>query len=500
MAGQMSSPVGEGGAGAAAEWVREAIEAAKRGDRFLALEYLEQALQEDPDHEAALLWKAGLTLDRQEAIWCLRRVLAKNPHNARARAGLAWFQQEEAKEASKAAVPEPRDLEPGPAPEARREERAEAWPEEAPGVPEVEIAIPAPPEPEPEEEVPALLPGPKPGAGEGVDWLRRRLEGREPAVPTREREEEAEAGEGGVPPEGAPRLFPSIVEELRAGVLAEEPSPEEVAGRAARRMGGVQWLILALLFTALCGLVGIVGYLAVMRPQQVAPTPTAAVVETQARSPQPGGEAVRGPAVTEASSQDLNILQIRYLPGGEGTPFRLLGEILNNSSSLLADPQVELALYNASGEVVFQQPGLVARRLLGPGARSPFEVVLREAPAPWDRFAVRVAAQPIGPEVLEFSPEVAVPVHEAEDLGGGKYRIKGEVVNQATFPAEKVEVVCTLYAGEEEAIVAMALADVDPLTLEPGGRGTFTLEVQVPEGMAVSGYRLFAQGLRAKGP
>ncbi|MGQ9569219.1 MAG: hypothetical protein ACUVWW_14380, partial [Anaerolineae bacterium] len=79
-------------------------------------------------------------------------------------------------------------------------------------------------------------------------------------------------------------------------------------------------------------------------------------------------------------------------------------------------------------------------------------------------------------------------------------RIKGEAVTQAPFPAEKVEVVCTLYAGEEEAIVAMALAEVEPPTLAPGGRGAFTLEVQVPEGMAVSGYRLFAQGFRAHGP
>ncbi len=472
---------GKGGAGAAAQWVREAVEAAKRGDRFLALEYLEQALQEDPDHEAALLWKAGLTLDRQEAIWCLRRVLAKNPHNARARAGLAWFQQQEAQEAARTAPPKPSPREPEPVPQVE---------EEAPAEPAVRIAIPRPPEPAPEEEeVPALLPGPRPGAWEGVERLRRRLEGKWPA------EEEEEVGE---PLEGAPRVFPSIVEELRAGVLAEEPSPEEVPGRAARRMGGAQWLILALLFTALCGLVGVVAFL-VLRPTQAVAPPTAAVVETQARVPQPGGEAVQEPPVTGTSSQDLGILQIRYLPGDEGAPFRLLGEVRNNSAGLLADPQVELALYSAMGEVVLQQRGLVARRLLGPGARSPFEVVLRETPASWEKYSVRVAAQPVGQEVLEFWPEVAVPVHEAEDLGGGVYRIKGEVVNQAAFPAERVEVVCTLYAGEGEAIVAMALADVEPLTLGPGERGTFALEVQVPEGMAVSGYRLFAQGFRAQG-
>lgn len=497
MTRERSGPADGGGASAAAEWVREAIEAAKRGDRFLALECLEQALQEDPDHEAALLWKAGLTLDRQEAIWCLRRVLAKNPLNPRARAGLAWFQQQEAEEAVRAAPSEPSRREPELGPEAE-EEVPQAWPEEEarPEPPEMRVTIPGPPEPKPQEEVPALLPGPRPGVGEDVDRLRRRVEGRGPAPPAWEPEGEEE--EASAPPEGAPRVFPSIVDELRAGVLAEEPSPEALARPAARRMGGAQWLLLALLLTMLCGLVGIVGFL-VMRPTQAVSPPTAAMVETQVRAPQPGGEAVREPAVTEASSQDLSILQIRYLPGAGGAPFRLLGEVLNTSAGLLADPQVELALYNAAGEMVFRQPGLVARRLLGPGARSPFEVVLQEAPVPWERYSVRVATQPVGADVLEFWPEVAVPVHEAEDLGAGRYRIKGEAVNQALFPAEKVEVVCTLYAGEEEAIVAMALAEVEPPTLAPGGRGAFTLEVQVPEGMAVSGYRLFAQGFRAQG-
>lgn len=481
MAGETSGPVDREGAGAAAAWVREAIEAAKRGDRFLALQCLEQALQEDPDHEAALLWKAGLTADRQEAIWCLRRVLAKDPHNARARAGLAWFQQQEAEEAPTMAPPEP-------TPETRweeeQEEAAEAVLEEGPPeLPEAEISIPPFPEPQREAE------------REEVDWLRGRLERREEAIPRKEREPEVQ--EERVPAGEAPRLVPSIVDELRAGVLAEEAAAEKVARPAAQRMGGAEWLILALLAAALCGLVGIIAFL-VLRQEPAASVPTAVVVETQVRAARPDGDAAREPAVTDASSRDLSILQVRYVPGDERVPSRLLGEVANNSSRLLGDLQAELTVYNSAGEVVLRQPGLVARRLLAPGTRSPFEVVLRQVPAPSEWYSVRVVAQAVGSEVLEFWPEVAVPVHEAQNLGGGKYRIKGEVVNQATFPAEQVEVVCTLYAGEEETIAAMALANVEPLTLEPGGRGTFAVEVQVSEALEVSGYRLFAQGFRAQ--
>lgn len=537
---RMDGTPGEGG-GSATAWLREAIEAARRGDRFLALGYLEQVLQEDPDHEAALLWKAGLTLDRQEAMWCLRRVLAKNPHNARARAGLAWLQQQEQAEQRPQAPAWTAEPEQEQAPEVQWEAEAEPeeaapWPEEAPAEPHVlipepseaevgapepeepgivipepgerDIVIPEPGEPgivisepeeaapEPVEEVPALLTGPRLGAGEEeVDWLQARL-GRErgPGAPEEGLELEEE---GAVGAEASP-VFPSIVDQLRSGMLAEETSPEAVPGRPARAMGGVQWLILILLFTALCGVVGMVWFL-VSRPGQTVVPPVASVVETLARAPAEEGEVVQAPPLTDASSGDLSIVQVRYLPATEGMPIRMLGEVTSNAAYLLTDLQVEVALYNAAGEEVLQQPGLVARRVMAPGARSPFEVILREPPAEWERYSVRVGARPIGPEVLEYYPVVVVPAHEAQELGGGRYRIQGEVENQAAFPAEQVEVVCTLYAGEEEAIVAVAFADVAPPTLAPGERGTFAVETQVSEGIPVSGYRLFAQGLRAEG-
>ncbi|MBC7223859.1 MAG: hypothetical protein H5T59_06255, partial [Anaerolineae bacterium] len=337
MTTHMEGAPGEGG-GSTAVWLREAIEAARRGDRFLALEYLEQVLQADPDHEAALLWKAGLTLDRQEAMWCLRRVLAKNPHNARARAGLAWLQQQE--EAEQRPQAPAWAAEPGPetAPETGWEgetarEEPTSWAEEAPAEPRVvpepsegEFGVPAAEEPgavmpepeepgivipesqepriiipereeaaEPAEEVPALLAGPRLGAGEeeGVDWLRARLGGeRGPGFPT-EGWEEGEAGEEATP------VFPSIVDQLRSGMLAEEASPEAVPGRPARAMGGLQWLILALLFTALCGVVGMVWFL-VTRPGQTVGPPAATVVETEARAPAEGGEVVQAPPLTDA--------------------------------------------------------------------------------------------------------------------------------------------------------------------------------------------------------
>ena len=194
----------------------------------------------------------------------------------------------------------------------------------------------------------------------------------------------------------------------------------------------------------------------------------------------------------------LVVLQIQYFAEPGDTPFRMLGEVQNESPRLMADLQVELTLYNAAGEAVVTQPGLVARRVLAPGSRSPFEIVLHQVPPPWGRYSVRVAARAIGQEVLDVYPEIVVIQHTAEDLGNGVYRVTGEVENRSDFDAAQVEVVCTLYAGDDEEIVALAITDTDPQEIAQGARAVFSVDAVPPSGVEVVGYRLFAQGARAE--
>jgi tetratricopeptide (TPR) repeat protein len=69
------------------------VAAARSGQKRVAAGLLQRAVQLNPQHEMAWLWLSGVLDDPDEALFCLRSVLALNPANERARAGLAWLEQ-----------------------------------------------------------------------------------------------------------------------------------------------------------------------------------------------------------------------------------------------------------------------------------------------------------------------------------------------------------------------------------------------------------------------
>jgi twitching motility two-component system response regulator PilG len=70
------------------ELLREGIAAARAGDKGRTRRLLREATKLDPKNELAWLWLAGVAESPQEGLACLERVLALNPVNERARAGL----------------------------------------------------------------------------------------------------------------------------------------------------------------------------------------------------------------------------------------------------------------------------------------------------------------------------------------------------------------------------------------------------------------------------
>jgi twitching motility two-component system response regulator PilG len=69
--------------------LRDGIAAAKAGDKALTRRLLQEAVQQQPDNEAAWLWLAGVGESPQNCLASLERVLTINPHNQRALAGIA---------------------------------------------------------------------------------------------------------------------------------------------------------------------------------------------------------------------------------------------------------------------------------------------------------------------------------------------------------------------------------------------------------------------------
>jgi tetratricopeptide (TPR) repeat protein len=63
---------------------------AEVGQKSPAYRLVKRATELDDKDPEAWLWRAGLAADGKESIACLKRVLALDPGNARARAGLQW--------------------------------------------------------------------------------------------------------------------------------------------------------------------------------------------------------------------------------------------------------------------------------------------------------------------------------------------------------------------------------------------------------------------------
>ncbi len=70
--------------------MRQGITLARSGDRNGAEAIFEAILRQRPDYEEALVWKAAIVRDSDEAVSCLEKALQVNPTNKRAQVGLEW--------------------------------------------------------------------------------------------------------------------------------------------------------------------------------------------------------------------------------------------------------------------------------------------------------------------------------------------------------------------------------------------------------------------------
>ncbi len=76
-----------------ADWLRRGIASAKAGRKEEAREALLQVIDLDERNEQAWLWLSAVVDSNEEREICLENVLAINPDNGRARAGLEWLRQ-----------------------------------------------------------------------------------------------------------------------------------------------------------------------------------------------------------------------------------------------------------------------------------------------------------------------------------------------------------------------------------------------------------------------
>jgi tetratricopeptide (TPR) repeat protein len=76
-----------------AEWLRRGIAAAKANQPVAARELLLRVIATNERNEQAWLWLSGVVESDEDRLICLENVLALDPDNVRARAGLRWLQE-----------------------------------------------------------------------------------------------------------------------------------------------------------------------------------------------------------------------------------------------------------------------------------------------------------------------------------------------------------------------------------------------------------------------
>ena len=77
-----------------ARWLYEGALALSEGRREVARRLLMQVIEHDEQNEQAWLWLSGAVDDPADQQIALENVLAINPHNAAAQAGLAWLRDQ----------------------------------------------------------------------------------------------------------------------------------------------------------------------------------------------------------------------------------------------------------------------------------------------------------------------------------------------------------------------------------------------------------------------
>ncbi len=71
-------------------WLETGLAAIRSGDEETARRCFVALTEEQPDNEEAWMWRARTSLDQEELVACLQRVLAMDPGNGRARQSLDW--------------------------------------------------------------------------------------------------------------------------------------------------------------------------------------------------------------------------------------------------------------------------------------------------------------------------------------------------------------------------------------------------------------------------
>jgi LysM repeat protein len=154
-----------------------------------------------------------------------------------------------------------------------------------------------------------------------------------------------------------------------------------------------------------------------------------------------------------------------------------LGEIVNTTDLILANAQVYVALFDASGGLLVEASAFAAAETIPPGERSPFGILFTSPPPDWASSQVTIMRGEAAGPIAASYVSMAVTGTEAQS-SGPQFQVSGFVQNTSTDQtAGSVDVIVTTY-DTEGMVTAFRQVPVEIAgALAPGTTVPFTIRL-----------------------
>jgi hypothetical protein len=210
-----------------------------------------------------------------------------------------------------------------------------------------------------------------------------------------------------------------------------------------------------------------------------APLPTTTAVPIPTNTPVP----------TTPVPSEVRILSSSSYVDSDGF-LRIVGEVQNGTSQNVESVEIAASLFDGDTLLLTEVP-YTALRIVRPGQRAPFSVLVVPPPAGYDRYTLQVDwgttpdQPPDGITILSHRIRAA--------SSPGSRSIEGEVRNDSRGPLESVEIVATMYNSAGTVVaVGSGLASSDSLAAGQMSR----FEIEVNQWNDAARYELQVQALR----
>lgn len=236
-------------------------------------------------------------------------------------------------------------------------------------------------------------------------------------------------------------------------------------------------------------------------PATTAPTPTTVTSPTATPSPAivPTATA-RPPSPTASPKPEVKLEVTSYTSyqvlGGAFTWF--VGEATNKGNAPAGDIQIALSLLDDKGGVLASSStNIAALRLVQPGGKYVFQMLIDKAPKEWKEVKFQIQGQPSSADE-PFAPYIDLKVDsvvlQAPKSSYERYGLAGKVTNTGKKTASYAQVIAVLY-DKDGKVVDVSSAAIGLTDLAPGGDAPFQIRFQSEMKTAPVKWDLFAQAM-----